>query len=348
MYQLFRLLFQNNYWRMLTGRNTWSRARMSMRRAHKDGRARKYLLAVALLLLLPVLAIVYLMFVIGSGTIVFVPFVIPVLWWIQRSNKKEDQATLSIGPATRSKQVPNAALDERALREYLCKLGLAYAVFVDRALSESYLSRNGLPEGHEAVARRTHMEVLKRAGVWECLAQKDRDVLIDADGKWEWQRIHQMALGIEPLLVIRWILRIDFHLPLIAHPFEVDSKLAREIIQNPEMLAKSTKLIDTAEMEIVREASRVFEARCAAELISRGHIKANDEATLKWADNASSALSGKQSEDLLIDGHIVSEVDEDKIGWAMALAHQRAEFLESAISLLEGKTAIGESLSAIS
>jgi hypothetical protein len=88
MYSLYRLLFKSSYWRMLLRKATWQEAGMSLRRAHKDKRARKHVLGFALMLLVPFLCIAYLAWLAGSGAILFVPFVIPVILWRARREKQ--------------------------------------------------------------------------------------------------------------------------------------------------------------------------------------------------------------------------------------------------------------------
>ena len=67
MFGLFRLLFSANYWRTLFHGETWRRSRVSLRRAHKDKRARKQLRQLALLLATPFLCVAYVGWVIGNA-----------------------------------------------------------------------------------------------------------------------------------------------------------------------------------------------------------------------------------------------------------------------------------------
>ena len=336
MLRLLRFLTGSNYWRATFGRNTWLQARLSLKRAHKDSRARKYLLAVVVLLLIPVLVIAYLFFLVGTGAIFFAPFVIPVLWWIRRKNRTENPAFFSISPRTLDQQSTDQE-EAGSLREYLARLALVYAVFVDRAVSEDFLKKNEVPGGREVISRRLHLEALKRSGNWERLSQKDRDLLIDADGSWDWQQIHTLALSNEPLLVLRWVLRLDFYLSLIGSPSQVDTRLAREIIENPGALLKKQDLVDTSEIESARDSARFYAARCFAELVSRGDHEAENEEMKSWAEDAASELSGKQSVDMLLDGKLVSEAGVEQVRWALALAHKRADFLDWLIPLIEGR-----------
>ena len=79
MLSLFLLLFKKSYWRMILRRASWYEAWLSLLRAHKDRRARKHLGRFALLLLTPALCVAYLAWVIGSGMLIVLCFLIPML-----------------------------------------------------------------------------------------------------------------------------------------------------------------------------------------------------------------------------------------------------------------------------
>src|SRR4051812_15860060 len=136
---LYRVLSQKSVWRELWG---------SMKRVHKDRRARRRLgfvsLAIGLALLLVVIAIVYVMVLIGTGSILFVPLVIPLLWWIRRSTRKEFEP-MSIAPQASALLSEAREANTTALHAYFAELALLYAVLVDRAGSERFLKEKELP-----------------------------------------------------------------------------------------------------------------------------------------------------------------------------------------------------------
>jgi hypothetical protein len=210
-------------------RATWIEARSSLRRAHKDKRARKHLLALLLLvgflILIPAICLAYLMILIATCAWLFIPFVIPVLWWIKRSAKREFEP-LNIAPTP--EPLPSGpSIEERSsLRLYLAELAVIYAVMVDRAGSERFLQEKELPEGVEVISRRAHLELLKSHGIWERMAPADRQAIMMPDGHWDWTRINQMAMEIEPLRLLRWVLRIDFQLPQIGQSLK--GEISRE------------------------------------------------------------------------------------------------------------------------
>src|ERR1700744_5305741 len=91
MLSLYQLLFRKNYWRMLLRHATWQEAWTSLRRSHKDRRARKHLLQVLLLLLAPIACIAYAAAAIGTGAWVFLPFVFLVVGWRRLQARRDDQ-----------------------------------------------------------------------------------------------------------------------------------------------------------------------------------------------------------------------------------------------------------------
>lgn len=348
MFSLFRLLFNLNYWRRLFGKATWNDVGLSLRRVHKDRRARKHLLAFSILLLAPLLCIAYLWWLIGSGAIYFVPFLIPIFWLMQRGYKQQDKASLRVtpGPSPERRELSKEELSQ--VRSYFATLALVFAVFLDRASSEAFLKQNEVPEGREVVSRRTHLELLKTIGAWDRLAQADRDAMIDADGKWEWPKIHRAAMAVEPLRLLRWILRVDFYLPLVGQQLEIENKLAHELVHTPDKVLKGGELATVAMLETGRDSARHFVMRCVAELISRGCEEAKTDEIKQWATKTAASLSGDQNADFLLGGKLVSEAPEDHVRWAMSLSRTRAEFLQWAIGVLDGSVAPSTEFAAIS
>src|SRR4051794_17861394 len=115
---LYRVLSQKSVWRELWG---------SVKRVHKDRRARRHVgflsLMVGLVLLLVVALIAYVMFLIGTGSILIIPVMIPLLWWIRRSIKKEF-APMSIAPQASAHGVEAREADVQALHTHFADLAL--------------------------------------------------------------------------------------------------------------------------------------------------------------------------------------------------------------------------------
>ncbi len=337
MYSLYRLLFKSSYWKMLLRKATWAEAKTNLRRAHKDNRARKHLLGVSLMLLTPFLCLAYLAWLVGSGALLLVPFIVPVFLWRSR-REKLDAVPLHIVtppepaiPALSNKQVQD-------IRFYLSQFSLLNAVVVARAGSEAFLKQKTLPEGFEVSSRRIHLDLMQEYGIWERMAQPDREAMMIADGHWEWILINDASLAIEPLRLLRWILRIDFYLPVIGQQLKLDFAPASELVHTPQRTFEGKDIADVPLIRIGKDAAYEFYVRCVAEAVSRGYLEARSEDALQWAKNMSQALSGKQHEDLVLGGRLVSEVPREELLWAVSLSRKRMEFLDWTISLLEGAT----------
>jgi len=282
----------------------------------------------------PMLLLLYLAWVIGSGAWVFIPFVIPVIWWRSRRAKQED-APVRITPGP--EPVVNLAVAReasKALRAYFADMTVVYAVMVARAGSETFLKEKVLPEGFEVTSRRTHLDLLKSTGIWERMARSDREALMMPDGHWNWDLINRVSMGLEPLRLLRWILRIDFFLPLVGQQLTSHYAIAREVVEHVDMV-EGEELADTEMLEIGRDSAQVCLHRCIAEGISRGYYEAESPETKQWAENVSRELSGRQDEDVVLGVKLVSEATEDELRWATSLSQRRESFLGWALGLVE-------------
>jgi hypothetical protein len=145
MYSLFALLFKKSYWQMMLRASTWSDAWRSLRRVHKDSRARKHLRQFLWLLIIPVLCFAYLCVLAGTRALYFVPFVFLVIWLRNRYQRKHSHP-LHITPQPAPIHRPLTEEDRRALRVRFADLALLLAVLLDRAGSENYLRDKVLPK----------------------------------------------------------------------------------------------------------------------------------------------------------------------------------------------------------
>jgi len=334
MYSLFRLLFRSNYWRMVLRKATWVEALQSLRRAHKDKRARRHLGRLFLLLLTPALCIGYLAWLVGSGAWLFIPFVIPVIWWMNRGAKR-DAEPLHVAPTPELELRELSEEDRLALRLYFAELAVLHAVMVDRAGSERFQKEKQLPEGVEVTSRRVHLDLLKRIGIWEKMAAEDREALMMPDGHWEWAMINRVALAMEPLRLFRWILRIDFYLPVVGQQLSGDFAIAHELVLEPRKALDGVKMADMEMMRVGRDAADQFFQRCLAETISRGYYDPGDAEVVKRAGEISAAMAGQQHRDFVLGSRLVSEAGKEELLWATSLAQRRRNILAWAMSLLE-------------
>jgi hypothetical protein len=341
MYSLFALLFKRAYWRMLFRGGTWVDAWRSLRRAHKDKRARKHLLSFVRMLVIPIVCAAYLAWLARMGALLFLPLLAPIIWWSNR--RKRNETPLHIAPTAEPVVRELTNEESRALRVYFGQLALFYSAMTDRAGSENFLKVKVLPAGLEVTSRRSHLELLRSTGLWDRMAQRDREAMMMADGHWEWALINEVATYLEPVRLLRWILRVDFHLPVVGRQLRGDFGLSHEIVGTPQKVLQAKELVTVRDMERAQGAAREFYGRCLAESLSRGYHSTENEEVQSWAKDLSASLKGKQHEDLLLGDKLVSETDKAGLLWATELARSRLRFLNWAIHFLKGgKLPVGE------
>ena len=225
MYSFFALLFKASYWRMVFRLDTWREAWPSLKRVHKDRRARQHLRHLMLLALAPLLCLAYLAyFAIHKRFLVVVvlAFLVIGLWRFLRKK-----------PPAKSAHRMLTDEEQSRFRAYYADMALIYAVMLDRAAIENYFRNKVLPEGSEVSTRRLHLDLLKSNGVWEKMDQRDREALIVPDGEWSPFWIDHLGMGLEPLRLLRWMLRIDFHLPVVGKQMHLDHRVAGELVRAP-------------------------------------------------------------------------------------------------------------------
>ena len=305
---------------------------MSFQRTHKDRRARKRVIALALLIILPLLCAAYLVWVLRMSLFA-TPLVLgaAVSAWQGYSRYREKVKTRS--EANPGPQL--SPLQQAEFRTYFMDLALIYAVILDRAGSERFLKTKTLPEGFEVTTRRVHLDLLKSRGAWDKMTPHDRNALITPDGEWNPAWIDNVIPAYEALRLMRWILRIDEFLPVIGKQLKFDWRSAHEIVTDPAKLLQPAKLVHLKSIETARAAAEQFYVRCIAEMIYRGDLQAKSEEAPKWAADLASKLKDKQSEDLVLGVKLVSEVSSEELRWAATLAQRRLRFLQGTLQLME-------------
>jgi hypothetical protein len=334
MYGLFALLFKKSYWQMMLRAATWSDAWSSLRRVHKDSRARKHLRHFLWLLTIPILCFAYLCLVAGTRTFYVVPVIFLVIW-LRNRNRRKNSAPLHITPQPAPIHRVLTEEDRRTLHTRFADLALLLAVLLDRAGSEVFLRDKVLPEGVEVVSRRIHIDLLKSRNLWDILASPDREAIMMPDGAWNRTLINIVVNScFEPFRLLRWVLRIDFHLPVVGKQLRFDYRSANELVRNAaKLLAPSDQLIEQSNVETARDSARQFLLRCYAEEVARGYTVPAEEETTQWAKDVSGSMSGKQSVDFLLEENLVSEATREQLEWATHLSRLRLRFLNWVLTI---------------
>lgn len=321
---------------MLFRRDTWREAGMSLRRAHKDSRARKHLLAVFALVAAPVACALYLLWLAGSGALFVVPFVLPVIWWRSR-REKQDAEPIRITPDNKPVITEPTEREKADLRRYFAEVALVYAVIVDRAGSERFLKEKELPEGVAVVSRRKHLDLLGEYGLLERMAPEDRIAMMAADGHWNWNDIHGALLAMEAVRLLRWMLGVDHFLPVTGVQLKGDYGIARGLLEEPAKLLAGTKFAESSDMLTGRDAAHHYFVRCWAEAIHRRLVSVDDTEAATWATGVVTSLQGKQNEDFVLGTELVSEAGDEVIARAIELSRQRVRFLNWAMQVWESR-----------
>ncbi len=331
------MLFQKRYWQMLLRGTTWHEARLSLRRVHKDKRARKHLLWLGWMLLIPVLCVAYLAWLAGTGAWLVLPLLAPIIWW-QTRRAKEEATPLHIAPQPEREPTDRllSEVETAVLRQFFAEMTLIYATLVARAGSERFLKEKILPEGFEVTSRRLHLDMLKTRGLWDKMARVDREAMMMPDGHWEWERINQVGLALEPLRLLRWLLRVDYYLPLIGKQLRGDYATAYELVRAPEKVLESKGLVDPATVRVGRNSAGEYYQRCVAEAITRGYYEASSDEAAQWAKAVAEGMGGKQHEDFVLGDKLVSEASKDDLLWAVSLSRRRRDFLSWVMAVMQG------------
>jgi hypothetical protein len=241
MFGLFRLLFSANYWRTLFHGETWRRSGVAVRRAHKDKRARKQLRQLAILLATPFLCLAYVAWLIGNiaglvGVVIALVMIgLVSVYRNRRPVEKDGPLTLSLQTYDDPKPAPSPEPGPE-LRQEFAELALLHAVLADRAASENFLGTKVLPEGLVVVTRQRHMEILREYNLYDRLGDAERDLLLLPDGHWPKETIDHVAMMLEPLRLLRWVLRVDGFLATVGATMTADFRLAGSLVKEPAVL----------------------------------------------------------------------------------------------------------------
>jgi hypothetical protein len=351
MFGLFGLLFSANYWRTLFHGETWRRSRVALRRAHKDKRARKQLRQLALLLATPFLCVAYVGWLIGNVAGLFgvvIALVLVGLVSLYRNRKpaeKDGPLTLSLQTCEEPKPAPPPE-PSPGLRQEFAELALLHAVLVDRAGSENFLRTKVLPKGFEVVTRQRHMEILREYNLYDRLGDAERNLMLLPDGHWPPEMIDHVAMLLEPLRLLRWVLRVDDFLPTVGATMSADFRLAGSIVKDPAPLFRAEKLIEIDPVRIGFTAADHYFYRCWAEGVYRKLFTSDAPEEIARATSYAEQLHGNEGEDMLLGAVIVSKANDADVRLGATLALRRAKILDWVRKRMYGEVPAAERLEA--
>jgi hypothetical protein len=322
MWPLWKLLFSRNYWNQVLRGHTWSATWRALRRAHKDGRAWRQLARMLFLLLLP-FSIPMILVALAPGGIVLVWVYIAFMVMLSRQGfgvKAKSGGLNIVDIEAELHRTPE-------VRRFLGELCLLHAVLVERAGSERFLRTKTLPEGVEIITRRKHIDLLREHGLYDRLGALERDLILLPDGHWPEEILGEVDLAVEPVRLLRWVLRLDSFLPTIGETMRFDRGLIESTLQEPERVLNGEEWVAISALDIGVNAATDFWYRAWSEGFARGFFVANSPEQELELREIAERFKGKESKDLLLDGTIMSGATEGDVRLAGLLGWRRRHIL---------------------
>jgi hypothetical protein len=319
MIAILKMVLTRGYWRNMFQWDTWRLGWIALRRAHKDKRSRKYLRRLLLMILAPFLAplCVLLLFTPGGA--------IGSLIYLFRTNRRKAKEALALAQNPPARPPPPPV--SPALRKEVADLALIHAVLADRAGSENFLQTKVLPEGVEVITRRLQLDILRERGLYDRLGSIERDLMLLPDGHWTNENIDCLALALEPLRILRWVLRTDHYLPSVGDCLILNYKLAQQTANDPASVYEGEDFISIDTLnQAFREADYVMN-RCFAEAVIRGLVELDDDEERERCQKVVDEHRNHEDKDPTLNGIIVSKSEDHMVVRARIFAARRRAVL---------------------
>ncbi len=321
----------------------------TLRRVHKDRRARALLWQ----LLLPILFLIgfTIYVVVNKGTALIaigidvVLFTIIIAYRRRRPAEKSGPVTLDLTQHRELEPLPEIHSTPELLRE-LTETTLLHAILAHRAASEGFLKHKGVPEGQTVITRQTHIRLLREYGMYDRLGRTERDLLLSPDGSWDEETIDRASMLLEAVRVFRWLLQLDATLPLIGEASLLDFRLAAGLLDDTKRLFDTPSLVGIDEIRTARTAAESIFYRCYSEGLNRGFYIDKEADHAEEAIFYAQRLDGRESEDVLIGHIIVSRATDDEVRLAASTALRRLRLLRWTQDRLYGTIPVAPELTA--
>lgn len=234
--------------------------------------------------------------------------------------KKQPDTVTSLSLASTPEELPAPSPE---LRRELGELCLLHAVFAERAAAERFLQTKELPEGIEVVTRRKHIDLLREYGIYDRLRDNERTLLLMPQGHWTGEVIDACAMALEPLRLLRWVLRLDEYLSLVGDHLQADFSLSRSTFEDPARVFADNGFIQAKTLETAIQSANVLGYRCWSEGVARGFFVPEDEEEAEQARSYAAKFAGDEGGDFLLGNVIVSRAEEADVRLAGTLAYRR-------------------------
>ncbi len=357
---IFRLIFSKAFWTPLRRRAFWRDTWFAMFRVHKDQRAQAQVrMALRLLCAMILLGGVVTTLVVAIGfsdsPATDVMGSVFAYVWLPALAVFTVLSFMAGGQSKRSTHSPREVrvwTDERlyrpSVRKEIAELTVTYAILLDRAGSEAFLAAKTLPVEIEVTTRQSHVSILRERGLWDRLGSKEKELLMRPDKGWEAVEIDNVINRLlEPMRMLRWVLRIDQFLPNAGQDPSAKMAMARELVNDPQRVLSGYDLISRCDLEMAREAAHAYFQRCWAEGVTRGYFEPQSEANLEWSKGYAERLEGREGDDLVIEATIVSKADEATIRQVTSVALLRLQTCDWLMRVISGKVGLKGELAVI-
>ncbi len=269
----------------------------------------------------------------GPGGLVFSAVVgvlaLGVAWFIARNNARSGDSLLKL-----SVREPPGGDDLSEHRITIVRELVRRAVLVDRAGNETMHQMKALPAEHVGITRQRTLGVARGAELWEGFSAREQDLLISAEGSWEWDEIQSGILQIEDVRVMRWVIGVDE----VLVPFEFlerDLKPALEVTALGKSL-KGDRCLASYDLRPAQTMARTMVERGVAEGVRRGLIPEMEEDAREHYLQLAERMGADEGQDLLIGTETVGKAEWEEIRWAVQMAVRRDQVLSVLIDYLNG------------
>jgi hypothetical protein len=247
------------------------------------------------------------------------------LIYLFRTNRRKAKEALALAQNPPARPPPPPV--SPALRKEVADLALIHAVLADRAGSENFLQTKVLPEGVEVITRRLQLDILRERGLYDRLGSIERDLMLLPGGHWTNENIDCLALTLEPLRILRWVLRTDHYLPSVGDCLILNYKLAHQTANDPASVYEGEDFISIDTLnQAFREADYVMN-RCFAEAVIRGLVELDDDEEREWCQKVVDEHRNHEDKDPTLNGIIVSKSEDYMVVRARMFAARRRAVL---------------------
>ncbi len=311
----------------LFDRQTWMLARIALRRAHKDRRARKLLGSILLWFLSAAAAPVLIVGVaatalVAPGSLGGLPIFIGLAIGLAIRAVRVS--------ARRNSEFKKAAQDVPiAVRQRIYRTTYWLANLMRRCESEFALLKE-MPPNIEIVTRRLMLDRLKAREIWEEMPLVVRDLLLKPDGHWTDAERNQVADKFEFLVCLRWITQKDKVLPVLALAPVYKGIQAQEIAADTGWF-RNEVTVAPSQIDAHLKRTAGFLERCGREGVARSLFPADEDKRELAVEQNRKMDARARAEDWLVGSQTVGEISDQELRQAHRRALLRFRLLRSVL-----------------